>query len=595
MPHISCTILDDTNTNQVPITPSEYNNILSLQQKILSLTAAGTDVNKIFNTLCKMAEELLPNSVASFMLKDETTGLMYVRAAPSISDTGWHALNGIKPGPHAGSCANAIYHGKAQFIANTYEDERGRDFLDTAKTFNLCSCWSMPVKDEYEKTIGSFALSSFEHRSPAPFHKQLLENASSILTIVLNNEAYRHKIEKMAFEDSLTKLKNKTALETEISENKFHTLIFLDMNNFSYINSAYGFKIGDSILIEVAHMLESLYNHNSVYRINSDQFALKFNEQIDIEDVVNTIQNHFRNSLISIKNINIKITCSYGAIYSNKNLLSDASLAIKKSKESGKNRLYIYDENVDDAKSRKSFISMNTKIYDAFDEDYIVPYFQGIYDNVQNRITKYEALVRIVNKNGEITPPMEFLEVVKLSGLLPTLTKIMIDKAFNFMAKKEFNFSINITEEDLNESYLVEYLEKKSKEYSIKPYRLSLEILEGISSGGQKNNIEQLKELKRNGYKISIDDFGAEYSNFERILELDVDFIKIDARYIKNIDKDKKSYEITKAIVNFAKNMQIGIIAEFVHSKEVQQIVKDLGINHSQGFYFSEPSPELLN
>jgi diguanylate cyclase (GGDEF)-like protein len=595
MKKVNCTILDDTNTNEVQITSSEYNNILNLQQKVLSLTASDTDIDHILSTLCKMAEELLPNAVASFMLKDELTGLMYVRSAPSVPEIGWEALNGIEPGPSAGSCANAIYHGTAQYIVNTFEDERGVDFLDTAKAFNLCSCWSMPVKDEHGKTIGSFALSSFEHRAPAPFHKKLLENASSILTIVLNNEAYKEKIEKMAFEDSLTKLKNKIALETEISENKFYTVIFLDINNFSYINSAYGFKIGDSILIEVAHLLESLYNHDSIYRINADQFALKFDEKIDIESVVDSIQTHFRNSLISIKNINIKITCSYGAIYSNKNLLSDASLAIKKSKESGKNRLYIYDEDVDDAKSRKSFITMNTKIYDAFDEDYIVPYFQGIYDNIQKKITKYEALVRIVNKDGEITPPMEFLAVAKLSGLLPTLTRIMIDKVFSFMSKKDFNFSINITEEDLNDSYLVEYLELKSKEYDVKPYRVNLEILEGISSGGQKNNIDQLKEFKRNGYKISIDDFGAEYSNFERVLALDVDFIKIDARYIKNIDKDKKSYEITKAIVNFANNMQIGVVAEFVHSQEVQKIVKDLGIQYSQGFYFSEPSPELLN
>ena len=116
-----------------------------------------------------------------------------------------------------------------------------------------------------------------------------------------------------------------------------------------------------------------------------------------------------------------------------------------------------------------------------------------------------------------------------------------------------------------------------------------LEILEGVSVSGKKNHINQLKAFKEMGLKLAIDDFGAEYSNFERLLELDVDFLKIDAKYIKNIDTDKKSYEIVKAIATFAKNLGIECGAEFVHSKEVQEKIEELGIEYSQGFYFDEP------
>ena len=237
---------------------------------------------------------------------------------------------------------------------------------------------------------------------------------------------------------------------------------------------------------------------------------------------------------------------------------------------------------------------MNNCIYHAFENDLFVPYFQGIYNNEQNQITKYEALVRIKGDNGKIISPFEFLDVAKLSGLLPQLTRRMIEKTFAFMEDKSCDFSINITEDDLNSHYLLEFLQEKAKEYNIVPYRVTIEILEGISAKGQKNNIAQLKELKRHGYKLAIDDFGAEYSNFERVLALDVDYLKIDARYIKNIDKDKKSYEIVKAIVNFASNMYISTIAEFVHNEAVQKIVKELGITYSQGYYFSEPDDKLL-
>jgi EAL domain-containing protein (putative c-di-GMP-specific phosphodiesterase class I) len=159
------------------------------------------------------------------------------------------------------------------------------------------------------------------------------------------------------------------------------------------------------------------------------------------------------------------------------------------------------------------------------------------------------------------------------------------------MRNYDYSFSFNITEDDLSQHYLLDFLEEKTKQYNIAPQRIILEILEGVSATGKKNHINQLTELKAKGYLLSIVDFGAEYSNFERILELDIDYLKIDAKYIKNIDKNEKSYEITRAITFFANNAKIPCMAEFVHNESVQLVVKALGINYSQGYYFSEPAP----
>ena len=592
MSDAACTILDDSNVNEVPITNEEYQHILDIQENILSLTAHNALSQEILDTLCTMAEALLPNSVASLMLKSDENGLMYVKAAPSVPPVGWDALNGIKPGPSAGSCANAIYHGESQYIVNTFEDKRGLEFLDTAKAFNLCSCWSMPVKNEEGKTIGSYALSSFEHRSPAPFHKKLLETASHIASIVLKNEASKEQIQKMIYYDTLTGLKNKVSLQEELTTKVKCSLIFLDINNFSYVNTAYGFEIGDKILIKVANLLSELYP-DTLYRINADQFALKFDGKVDIEKIYLQIKLLFAKETISVEDIKLKISFTYGAVYSDKNLLKHAALAIRKAKEISRNRLYIFDETLDSSQKRKAFIFMNTLIYTAFEENFFTPFFQGIYDNKKKKITKYEALVRIQTDKGEVITPFKFLDVAKLSGLLPKLTRVMIDKTFAVMANNEFTFSVNITEDDLSSYYLVDYLAQKVAQYKIDPARVTIEILEGISASGQKNNLKQLKELKSAGYQLAIDDFGAEYSNFERVLQLDVDILKIDARYIKNIDTDRKSYEIVKAIVGFASNMNIVTIAEFVHSKAVQEKVEELGITYSQGYYFSEPTATL--
>lgn len=570
------------------ISQTQYEQILALQQELFRLIAYESETQNVLNRLCEIAESLLPNAVASLMLFDPQNNTLSFKAAPSIPKDAQKYIGEITPSPHGGSCANAIYHGEAQYIYDVLSDERSCDFAPKAKELRLCSCWSTPIKNESHASIGSFALSSFEHREPELFHKKLLEVCSTVATVAL-------KSEKMVLYDALTGLKNKLSLQKEIKKRAFNTLIFLDVNNFSYINAAYSFKIGDEILAIIASMLQKLFGIHQTYRINSDQFAILLPYEADITQEVARVQELFLDATLTTRNINLKISFNYGGVYANRNLLKHAALALKKSKERGKNRLYIYNKTLDDSKKRAAFIAMNSTIYAAFENNLITPYFQGIYDNYLGKITKYEALVRITTKEGKIISPYELLGVAKLSGLLPKLTQIMIDKSFAFMSLNDFDFSINITEEDLNSQYLLEFLLEASQRYKIEPYRVTLEILEGVSASGKADNIVQLKKIKQKGFKLSIDDFGAEYSNFERVLELDVDTIKIDARYIKNIDKDKKSYEITKAIVNFAKNMQIALVAEFVHSEGVQEIIKDLGIDYSQGYYFSEPSTTLIS
>ena len=192
----------------------------------------------------------------------------------------------------------------------------------------------------------------------------------------------------------------------------------------------------------------------------------------------------------------------------------------------------------------------------------------------------------------KIISPVEFLNVAKLTGMTNKITKIMIDKSFKFFStKSEKEFSINITEDDLRDGYLSDFLHQKLKQDNISPNRVVIEVLEGISANYKSGNIEQLIELKRNGLKIAIDDFGAQNSNFERVHKLDIDFIKIDGSFIKNIATDPISYKVTKTITDFSKSIGAKIIAEHVHNLETLNIIKKLGIDYSQGFYLSEPLP----
>ena len=164
----------------------EQENILHLQQALLESVARGADHMEVINQVCKLEEQLLPNAVGSVMLMDEAYEFLNVYAAPSVPVEGIVQLNGLRPGPGGGSCGNVVYRQEPQFVSNTFIDPRWQDLRQLAYNFNLCSCWSVPIYSGERKIVGTFALSSFEHRQPSHFHLKLLEIGASIIGIVLD-------------------------------------------------------------------------------------------------------------------------------------------------------------------------------------------------------------------------------------------------------------------------------------------------------------------------------------------------------------------------------------------------------------------------
>ncbi len=228
------------------------------------------------------------------------------------------------------------------------------------------------------------------------------------------------------------------------------------------------------------------------------------------------------------------------------------------------------------------------KIKDAIKNDRIVPLFQPIVHTQTKEIVKYEALIRMIDENGEYISPYYFLELAKKNKLYPQLTKIMLTKTFEKFKTRNSQVSINLSVEDiLNESVHDTILEKLY-EYKLGD-RVVFELLE---SEGIENFVEVkefIEEVKQTGAKISIDDFGTGYSNFEYLMKLNVDYIKIDASMIKDIDTNRNSQMVTETIIDFAKKMNIKTVAEFIHSEDVYQVIKKMGITYAQGYYFGEP------
>lgn len=184
----SCQSLENRDMGTVPMSVKEFQEISDIQQEVLQMVAEGETTATVLVSLCRLSESLLPNSVASVMIKDEETGLLDVVCAPSVPQKGHDALHNLKPGPGGGSCGNAVFRNQPQFVRDTFTDERWEDIRHIAQDFNLCSCWSVPIRTKEGEAVGSFALSSFEHREPSTFHKMLLDVSAFIVGVVLRRD-----------------------------------------------------------------------------------------------------------------------------------------------------------------------------------------------------------------------------------------------------------------------------------------------------------------------------------------------------------------------------------------------------------------------
>lgn len=401
-------------------------------------------------------------------------------------------------------------------------------------------------------------------------------------------------LEHQFYHDSLTGLKNRRRLTEKLEKRKKSSyLMIINIDSFQEINDLYGDDTGDNILKEFAAFLqEMILKEGTLYRLHSDEFALLCERGVDLNEF--TMFASLLSEKISKKSFNINskgevsLSATMGISYGTDMLLINADIALTLAKKSRKHYL-VYDDSMAMAKEYEKNFNWTKRLKKAIDENKIVPLFQPIVDVKTQKIVKYESLIRMVDSNGAYISPMFFLELAKKNKLYHQLTKIMIEKTFETFKNLPYIVSINISVEDILNKEIYGFIINKLQNSDI-GNRVVFEIIESEGIENFNQVLEFIVDVKKYGARISIDDFGTGYSNFEYLMKLKVDYIKIDGSMIKNIDTDKNSQMITQTIVEFAKKMNIQTVAEFVYSKNVFDKVVELNVDFAQGYYFGEPA-----
>ncbi|HEV09473.1 MAG TPA: EAL domain-containing protein, partial [Sulfurihydrogenibium azorense] len=398
------------------------------------------------------------------------------------------------------------------------------------------------------------------------------------------------------YTDKLTQLPNRLKLIEDIKNLTNYKVILVNIDSFKEINDIYGVDLGDDILRKLGERLKHITEKHKfmVYKLSGDEFAILIDRYLSkqtlerfVNEVIYEVESKpFEANDMSI-NLDITLGIAEGKNNKGKNILGKADMALKYAKQNKKPYVF-YSEDLKIQENYKNNLFWIKNLRKAIEEDRLLVYFQPILNNKTNQIEKYEALIRM-KLDDSIISPYHFLDIAKKSKLYPAITKKIFSIVQNYT--KDYEISINLSILDIfNEeitSHIIYWLRNNS-------CKVTFEILESEGITNYEDVSAFIKEVKNYGAKIAIDDFGSGYSNFAYILKLDVDYIKIDSSLIKNIHQDKNSQIIVETIVGLAKKLGINTIAEFVHSKEVFEKVKELGIDYSQGFYIGEPKPELI-
>lgn len=438
-----------------------------------------------------------------------------------------------------------------------------------------------------------------------------------ILTTLLNVigsvkaiSRYNKELEYYSTRDHITNLFNQRVfwelLTYQVARDKRHgrkfALLIIDLDNFKFLNDNCGHDVGDRFLSEVSDIIKkSVRLGDIVARYSGDEFTVimpetdseeAYNVAIRLIDKIEKFKFHQKDKTISVTaSIGYAIFPDHGS--EAKELFAFADTMLFKAKSEGKNKVLVPTDD-DIAFANRMISEKSYQIIRAIEENRIIPYFQPIMDLKTGSIDNYEVLCRI-DMGDKIVSAYEFIEIAERTGNITKIDYLMMENAFKILTQHPGKtLFINLSPKSLIITEFIPNVLKITSKYGVKPDNIVFELTERETV----KNISALEKfvanLRSEGYKFAIDDFGSGFSSYEYIKRFPVDFVKIDGDFIKNILTSSKDMAIVKSLLILTEEFNIKTIAEFIENQEIFDKIKELNINYGQGYFIGKPQKNMI-
>jgi diguanylate cyclase (GGDEF)-like protein/PAS domain S-box-containing protein len=504
---------------------------------------------------------------------------------------------------------------KFQDIFNVVEESTGDPIDDalhecfvTGRTVQLPEHSSLISKNDSVISIEA---------SIAPMKAETGDLMGAVIVIqdVSHTRRLTRQLSYQASHDLLTGLYNRRKFEEYLEEilinvreeNRHHALFYLDLDNFKIVNDTCGHVAGDELLKQLPTLFNEVFRSGDIIaRLGGDEFGIIL-ENCEIQKAA-SIADKVRQKIKDFRFIwddrTFEIGVSVGVIGINADnaemsqVLSSADVACYAAKDSGRNRVHIYEPSDKVVSERYGQMHWTARISKALEEGRFQLYQQPIVGVISKDRSHLEILLRMIDEDGNVIPPGAFMPAAERYGLMPDIDRWVIHEVFRYIGKnspadpvtgKERVFAVNLSGDSVNDNGLLEYILEQKKKQGISLSNICFEITETVAISNLSKASAFINELKEHGCQFALDDFGSGLSSFTYLKNLPVNYLKIDGSFVRDISRDLIDRTMVESIQQIGNVMRLSTIAEHVEDESTLNILEDIGVDYAQGFHLGRP------
>lgn len=473
----------------------------------------------------------------------------------------------------------------------------------------------MPITD-LQAPLAELAKGNLKVKFAPAEHREISDIVEALETTTQALAERDARLLNLANHDVLTGLYNRRRFVEELKkelgsfsdDRKQGALLFIDLDQFKYVNDACGHPAGDRLIRKVAELLRrSVGEKGLVARFGGDEFVVLTNNtdkrstNILARAILQDMRRlaHIEGDRVFHIHCSIGITMISGSEYDHDELVAQADIACREAKSAGRNRLQFFSMSQDEQERQSADVGWMTKLRDALDQDLFELRFQPIVCISTGNTTHHEVLLRLPGENGKLIGPDAFLPAAVRFGLMAEIDTWMIKRASQAYAEysktnPRLRLSVNLSANAFETEDLAAYVKSCFTKYGVPPSHVIFEITESLAVRHHNYVESQITALRKMGCELALDDFGTGYSSFSYLQRLEVDYIKIDGSFIRDLVKNRVDQKMVRLIAEVGREAGMKTVAEYVQSGPALVLLNELGVDLAQGYFIGRPAATPL-